>query len=195
MVECCPYEIASDWEIRIDEATFESSGRILFVNHKTKTTTFDIPPKVRPNGLEMPCIIQKMPHYVSLLKSLTKYVERHNNESSNLEKYIILQKAANAKMEAGGSSSYSDESVSSRLGTHVLNSMHILFTTLGSAGGRAVESANKFKVVVIDEAAQLAGPSTLVALSWVLFKYCRAGFSSHAILVGVLQQLHTSHDI
>ncbi|KAL7529068.1 hypothetical protein ACHAXR_002781, partial [Thalassiosira sp. AJA248-18] len=171
MVECCPYRISSEWEIRIDEASFDSSGRVLFVNHSTQTTTFDIPPKVRPN--ESPCNIQKMPHYQSLLKSLTKYVERHNNESSSLEKYIILQNAANAKMEAGAGAS--DESVSTLLETHVLNSTHIVLTTLGSAGGRAIESANKFKVVVIDEAAQSAEPSTLVAL--------QLG-AAHAILVG-----------
>jgi senataxin len=151
MLDCCPYVISSNWELRIDEATFDTLGRVLFINHKTKTATYDIPPKVRPNGLETPCTIQKMPHYVSLLKSLTKYVERHNNESSNLEKYIILQNSANANME-GGPSSSSDESVSSLLETHVLNSSHIVLTTLGSAGGRlAVESGNKFKVVVIDE--------------------------------------------
>jgi len=176
MVECCPYEISADWEIRIDETNFESSGRVLFVNHKSKTTTFDIPPKVRPT--ETPCIIQKMPHWVSLLKSLTKYVERHNNESSSLEKYIILQNAAKAKIETGASCS--DESASALLETHVLNSTHIVLTTLGSAGGRAVESANKFKVIVIDEAAQSAEPSTLVAL--------KLG-SKHAILVGDPQQL------
>ena len=73
-----------------------------------------------------------------------------------------------------------DDSVSSLLQTHVLNSTHIVLTTLGSAGGWAIESANKFKVVVIDEAAQSAEPSTLVAL--------QLG-SSHAILVGDPQQL------
>ena len=43
MVECCPYAISADWEIRIDEASFDSSGRVVFVNHTKKTTTFDIP--------------------------------------------------------------------------------------------------------------------------------------------------------
>jgi senataxin len=177
MVESCPYKISSDWEIRVDEASFESSGRVLFVNHTTKATTFDIPPKVRPN--ETPCNIHQMPHYRSLLKSLTKYVERHNNETSNLEKYIILQNAAKAKLEAGAAE-VSDDSLLSQLEAHVLNSSHIVLTTLGSAGGRAMKSAHRFKVVVIDEAAQSAEPSTLVAL--------QLG-SKHAILVGDPQQL------
>ena len=108
------------------------------MNHKTKTTTFDIPPKVRPN--EKPCPIKKMPHYVELLKSLTKYVERHNNETSKLEKYVILQNAANAKMECGVSkSNESTSSLTQELETHVLNSNHIILTTLGSSGSRAME--------------------------------------------------------
>lgn len=176
MIESCPYKISSDWEIRVDEASFESSGRVLFVNHSTKATTFDIPPKVRPN--ETPCIIHQMPHYRSLLKSLTKYVERHSNETSSLEKYIILQNAAKSKLEAGGETS--DNNIFSQLETHVLNSSHIVLTTLGSAGGRAMASAHRFKVVVVDEAANSAEPSTLVAL--------QLG-SKHAILVGDPQQL------
>jgi senataxin len=176
MVECCPYKISSDWEIRVDETSFESSGRVLFVNHATKATTYDIPPKVRPN--ETPCIIHQMPHYRSLLKSLTKYVERHSNETSNLEKYIILQNAATTKLEVERENP--DDNLLSQLETHVLNSSHIVLTTLGSAGGRAMMSAHRFKVVVIDEAAQSAEPSTLVAL--------QLG-SKHAILVGDPQQL------
>jgi senataxin len=53
-------------------------------------------------------------------------------------------------------------------------------TTLGTAGNRALEAANKFEVVVIDEAAQSVEPSTLAGL--------QLG-SSHAILVGDPQQV------
>lgn len=174
MVECCPYEISSEWEIRIDEASFESTGQVLFVNHSTKTTTFDVPPKVRPS--ETPCVIHQMPHYRSLVKSLTKYVERHNNETSNLEKYIVLQNAANISSDGFIPAALLEE----KIAVAVLNSSHIVLTTLGSAGGRAMASANRFKVVVIDEAAQSAEPSTLVAL--------QLG-SRHAILVGDPNQL------
>jgi senataxin len=174
MVECCPYEISSEWEIRIDEASFESSGQVLFVNHSKKTTTFDVPPKVRPH--ETPCLVHQMPHYRSMMKSLTKYVERHNNETSNLEKYIILENAANNSSDGLSSTVLLEE----KLAVAVLNSCHIVLTTLGSAGGRAMTSANRFKVVVIDEAAQSSEPSTLVAL--------QLG-SKHAILVGDPQQL------
>jgi len=176
IVNACPYEIPDCWEIRIDEESFEATGSVLFVNHKSKKTTYDLPMVKRPT--ERPCQIKKMPHYVELLKNLTKYVERHNIESSNLEKYIILQNAANAKMEGG--SSYNESTLTQELETHVLNSNHIVLTTLGSSGSRVVADANKFEVVVIDEAAQSSEPSTLVAL--------QLG-SSHAILVGDPQQL------
>ncbi|KAL9184986.1 hypothetical protein ACHAXT_002763 [Thalassiosira profunda] len=174
LLECCPYPISSHWEVRIDEES--GQPRPLFVNHAKQTTTFDIPPKFRPN--ETPIQIKKMPHYVSLLKNLTKYVERHNNETSNLEQLIMVQNEVNARAEAGGRAS--DESLASQLETHVLNSTHIVLTTLGSAGGRVMKAANKFEVVVVDEAAQSSEPSTLVAL--------QLG-SSHAILVGDPQQL------
>ena len=39
-----PYALPKHWEIRCDEKTFENSGRIYFVNHREKTTTFNLPP-------------------------------------------------------------------------------------------------------------------------------------------------------
>jgi senataxin len=59
--------------------------------------------------------------------------------------------------------------------THILDDTHIVTTTLGTAGNRSLEAANKFEVVVIDEAAQSVEPSTLAGL--------QLG-SNHAILVG-----------
>lgn len=141
------------------------------MNHRTKTTTFDVPPKIRPT--ESLACIQRQPHYSKLLDSLTKYVEKHNTDSSNLEKYIILQNIATAK--ATGEQAHFD-----RLENHVLNSSHIVLTTLGSAGSRVIEEARKFAVVVIDEAAQSSEMSTLIALQFG---------SSHAVLVGDPQQL------
>lgn len=67
-----------------------------------------------------------------------------------------------------------------RIETHILDSVHIVLTTLGTAGSRALEAAAKFEVVVVDEAAQSVEPATLPAL--------QLG-SSHAILVGDPQQL------
>lgn len=98
-------------------------------------------------------------------------------------------------------------SVRQALETHVLNSVHIVMTTLGSAGSRIFESADKFEVVVgksaldwrnqanfyfitnnfvslpsvtVDEAAQSVEPSTLSALQMG---------SRHCVLVGDTNQL------
>ena len=47
-------------------------------------------------------------------------------------------------MDAGAN----EFAVRQALEMHVLNSVHIVMTTLGSAGGRILESADKFEVVV-----------------------------------------------
>ena len=43
-IAAVPWPLLKDWEIRIEEETFEKTGRIYFVNHKTKKTTFECPP-------------------------------------------------------------------------------------------------------------------------------------------------------
>lgn len=43
-----PWPLSKEWEIRIDEETFDRSGRVFFVNHKEKRTTFEIPPPAQP---------------------------------------------------------------------------------------------------------------------------------------------------
>ena len=48
-----------------------------------------------------------MPHYRNLLDSFTKFVEKHNNDSSALEKYINLQNISNAK--AAGEATHFDQ--------------------------------------------------------------------------------------
>ena len=54
----------------------------------------------------------------------------------------ILQN--NSRSKASTSSSIDQE-----LETHLLNSVHIVLTTLGSAGSKTIESASKFEVVVV----------------------------------------------
>ena len=70
--------------------------------------------------------------------------------------------------------------VKSALESHVLNSVHMVMTTLGTAGSRTLEAADKFEVVVVDEAAQSVEPSILSAL--------QLG-SRQCVLVGDPQQL------
>ena len=70
--------------------------------------------------------------------------------------------------------------VRNNLESHVLYSIHMVMTTLGTVGNRTLESVEKFKVIVMDEAAQRVEPASLSAL--------HLG-SRHAVLVGDLQQL------
>lgn len=99
-------------------------------------------------------------------------VENYFSVKSNLERSTIVK----GSMESGAN----HFAVKQALESHVLNSVHIVMTTLGSAGNRVFEAADKFEVVVVDEAAQSVEPSTLSAL--------QLG-SRHCVLVGDPQQL------
>ena len=91
---------------------------------------------------------------------------------------MLCQNVANESK--GGTKSHAMNTTRQQLECHILDSVHIVMTTLGTAGNRALEACNKFEVVIIDEAAQSVEPSTLAGL--------QLG-SSHAILVGDPQQL------
>jgi senataxin len=100
-----------------------------------------------------------------------KLYESYNSISTKLERCTITQAGLN-----GGN----NIQIRQQMETHILDTVHIVMTTLGTAGNRVLESANKFEVVVVDEAAQSVEPATLSAL--------QLG-SKHAILVGDPQQL------
>ena len=100
-----------------------------------------------------------------------KLVESYNSVTTKLERCSIVQSAQNG---AGAMQ------VRQQLETHILDNVHIVMTTLGTAGNRVLEAASKFEVIVVDEAAQSVEPATLSAL--------QLG-SKHAILVGDPQQL------
>lgn len=171
-----PYPLAKSWEIRVEDDSFESTGRAFFVNHKQKLTTFEVPPPPEPG--ERHFSATAMPEYKAFLSRVVKLVERYNNISTKLERYGLCQNVAVALK--GGRNTHAMISIRQQLETHILDSVHVVMTTLGTAGNRALEAANKFEVVVIDEAAQSVEPSTLAGLQLR---------SSHAILVGDSQQL------
>lgn len=100
------------------------------------------------------------------MSRLVKLVDRFASISGKLERYGLLKKQ--------------NDSLRLQIETHILDTTHIVLTTLGTAGCLALESSAKFEVVVVDEAAQSVEPATLVAL--------QLG-NSHAILVGDPQQL------
>jgi senataxin len=166
----CQWPLSKDWEIRIDEETFDETGKVYFVNHKEHTTTYDVPPPPEPGEAHFPATA--MPDHRALVSRIVKLVESYFTIKSELERCTIIR---------GGSEAGANRfDLRSNLEAHVLNSVHMVMTTLGSAGSRAMESADKFEVVVVDEAAQSVEPSLLSALQMG---------SRHVILVGDPQQL------
>ena len=67
-------------------------------------------------------------------------MENYFSVKSNLDLNTIVMGTLD-----GGANQFA---VRQALETHVLNSVHIVMTTLGSAGSRVLESADKFEVVV-----------------------------------------------
>lgn len=169
------WPLSKDWEIRCDPSAEDI--RVYFVNHREKSTTFERPPPPEPGETHFPAT--SMPEYRSATQQLVKLVHKFNSIKLKLDRYLLLQKASNSSSSsAKGQKAF--DLVKQQVETDILDSTHIVMTTLGTAGNRALESAKKFEVVVVDEAAQSVEPSTLVAL--------QLG-SSHAILVGDPQQL------
>jgi senataxin len=165
-----PWPVCSDWEIRIDEDTFDQNGKAYFVNHQRQATTYEIPPPPEPGQAQFKTT--SMPEYREYVTRLVKLVESFFSIKTHLERCTIVK----ASLDAG------TEQMDMRfaLESHVLNSVHMVMTTLGTAGNRTLETAEKFEVIVVDEAAQSVEPSVLSAL--------RLG-SRHAVLVGDPQQL------
>jgi len=165
-----PWPLSRNWEIRIHEDTFDETGRVFFVNHKEKTTSYEVPPPPEPGETHFPATA--MPEHRSFLSRIVKLVENYFSVKSSLERCTLVK----GSMEAGAN----HFEVRRNLESHVLNSVHMVMTTLGTSGNRVLEAADKFEVVVVDEAAQSVEPATLSAL--------QLG-SRHAVLVGDPQQL------
>jgi senataxin len=166
IANAAPWPLSRDWEIRIDEESFNETGRVYFVNHSEKTTTFECPPPPEPGETQFPA--RSMPSYRGLMAQSVKLVENYFNIKSNLEQATII------KGSMGSGASITE--VRQNLEMHILNSVHMVMTTLGTSGSRALcEGIDKFEVVVVDEAAQSVEPATLAAL--------QLG-SRHCVMVG-----------
>lgn len=61
MSTASPWPLARDWEIRVDEETFEETGKVYFVNHKLKVTTYAVPPSPEPGETQFSAT--SMPEY------------------------------------------------------------------------------------------------------------------------------------
>jgi senataxin len=170
ILTACPYPLAQGWEIRIHEETFDETSRVYFVNHKEQATTYECPPPPEPGEAHFEA--KSMPEYREYMARIVKLVESFFNVKSELERCTIVKSST----EAGANQSEIRQS----LELHVLNAVHMVMTTLGTAGNRTLEGTDKFEVVVVDEAAQSVEPSILSSL--------QLG-SRHAVLVGDPQQL------
>jgi senataxin len=168
-----PWPLGKDWEIRCD-ASFEETNKVHFVNHREKSTTYECPPPPEPN--ESYFVGTQMPEYKSATHQLVKLVHKFNSIKVKFDRCTLLLK--NFEISTKGKKNH--DTLKSQLEMDILDTAHIVLTTLGTAGCRVLESSAKFEVVVVDEAAQSVEPSTLVAL--------QLG-NSHAILVGDPQQL------
>jgi senataxin len=164
------YSLSKDWEIRVDDETFDETGRVYYVNHKTQDTTYELPPPPGPGEVQFPAT--SMPEYRTYLSRICKLVENYFSVKQHLERCTIIK--------GGLDNGANHHEVRQNLEAHVLNSVHMVMTTLGTAGNRTLESVDKFEVVVVDEAAQSVEPASLSAL--------QLG-NRHAVLVGDPQQL------
>eukprot|EP00586_Coscinodiscus_wailesii_P022376 CAMPEP_0172511240 /NCGR_PEP_ID=MMETSP1066-20121228/234896_1 /TAXON_ID=671091 /ORGANISM="Coscinodiscus wailesii, Strain CCMP2513" /LENGTH=385 /DNA_ID=CAMNT_0013290539 /DNA_START=98 /DNA_END=1251 /DNA_ORIENTATION=+ len=178
IISACKWNLAKHWEIRIEQS-FDQTGRVFFVNHKTKSTQFEVPAPPEPG--EDHYSATAMPEYRSFMSSIVQLVERFNSVTSKLTRCSLVNTVTNV-LAKGGVNAQGQQlfNVKQQLETDILNSVHIVLTTLGTAGSRNFEDCEKFEVVVVDEAAQSVEPASLVAL--------QLG-SKHAILVGDPQQL------
>lgn len=167
MKKAVGYPLAKEWEMRINEDT----ARVYFVNHKDKTTTYEVPPPPEPSQRNFPA--EAMPEYKEFVSRVVSLVEKYNNISTQLERLDLCRDVSTAVQ--GGENCRAMNTIRQQVETHILDDTHIVTTTLGTAGNRSLEAASKFEVVVIDEAAQSVEPSTLAGL--------QLG-SNHAILVG-----------
>jgi senataxin len=170
ITSACPWPLSREWEIRINEETFDEQGGVFFVNHKEQSTTFEVPPPPEPGETQFQA--NSMPEYRAYMARIVKLVENYFSVKTYLERCTIVKGATD-----NGANHFE---IQQNMENHVLNSVHIVMTTLGSAGGRALEGVDKFEVVVIDEAAQSVEPQSLSAL--------QLG-NRHAVLVGDPQQL------
>lgn len=164
------WPLSSDWEIRIDEDSFEQTGKAFFVNHQEHVTTYETPPPPEPGQTHFKST--SMPEYRAYVARIVKLVESYFSVKTHLERSTIVK----ASLDTGTN----QFEIRLNLESHVLNSVHMVMTTLGTSGNRTLEAADRFEVIVVDEAAQSVEPASLSAL--------RLG-SRHAVLVGDPQQL------
>ena len=141
-----PYKLSKDWEIRVDEANLDKIEGAICLNHKLHTVTLTCPPRPQPGEINQSA--KSMPHYSSCMDTLVKYIERCNNNHSNLKQLILVQNTGG--IVATGKCKGSVIELNRHLETQLLTSKDIVMTTLGTAGSKAISRSKKIEVVVVD---------------------------------------------
>jgi hypothetical protein len=83
MATACSWPLSRDWEIRVDESTFDETERVFFVNHKDKSTTYEIPPPPEPGEAQFQAT--SMPEYRNYVSRIVKLVESYFSIKTHLE--------------------------------------------------------------------------------------------------------------
>jgi senataxin len=154
------------WELRLDEG-----AKPYYVNHWAQSTQC-LRPDAPVEGTEG-VGLQQMPEWQALAARLTQSME-------DFEKCMDEKKKTRFALDYADYQNPNAGDVRNHLEAAILDTAHIVFTTLNSSGQGCMSHCRKFQVVVVDEAAQSVELSTLIPL--------RLG-SKQCVLVGDPQQL------
>ena len=126
------------------------------------------------------------PGYRDLAQRLTGCLERLEELKLEIQRYEFIRRMRNSSSSNSGhhhhKGNHNNNKQETRmyLETSFLDSAHVVFTTLSSAGLPALDSSMKFDVLVVDEAAQAVELSNLIPMRFQ---------SRQCVLVGDPQQL------
>ncbi|OQR89917.1 hypothetical protein THRCLA_09515 [Thraustotheca clavata] len=111
--------------------------------------------------------------YKDIAQRINLCLEKANSLRLEWQRYSMVRQSLQTNKRVA-------KETQEQLESSFLESAHIVFTTLSSAGHRALDDSNKYDILVIDEAAQAVELSTIIPM--------RFG-SKQCVLVGDPQQL------
>lgn len=170
------------WQARVDD-----TGLVVFFAPQTGESQSVFPTKPAGNMEEDGEILggmtlEQLPEYIRYCQELTSLVEMIENKTLEVGQ-------AEIRLQGMGPGSGRDR-LRSELETNILDSAHLVFTTLNTAATPSVMEGAKFHVVVVDEAAQAIEPSTLIPLQ-VSSRYLVSNGESSLSLTYVSHLLYT----
>ena len=145
------------WDARVDEA-----GYVVFFDPVNSNTSMQFP--TDPAGQEegewggvvpLGKTLEQLDAYKRYAQEVTGLAEAIENKKLELQRW---------EMRVQGAGPGGLEAVRQELETSILDSAHLVFTTLHKAGSSSVLNGTKLAVGVVDEAAQAIDPSTLIPL-------------------------------